>query len=165
MAVGFADTTATRAHWPHHKNIQPPYCFRGGRGGFANGTSLFYNIDASSTGPCNKYPGVPSNKDPRACLCRTDQSWYLYSLLFTSKFVTLSSPQSPAHGAHGDLGAHVPSHVAQVARLAQDQRLDRRTVALIVLDHPPAQLYAIQITAQVSWSVSFLPINNRNLSP
>ena len=59
-----------------------------------------------------------------------------------------NSPQSPAHGAHGDLGAHVPSHAAQVARLVLDQRLDRRTVALIVLDHPPNQLHAMKITAQ-----------------
>ena len=55
-----------------------------------------------------------------------------------------------AHGALGDLGAHVQSHVAQEPRLTQDPRMGHIMVEAIARDHHPSQLHAIQIAALVN---------------
>ena len=55
-----------------------------------------------------------------------------------------------AHGALGDLGAHVQSPVAKELRLAQDPRLGHFMVEAHARETQPHQSIAIQIHALVS---------------
>ena len=55
-----------------------------------------------------------------------------------------------AHGALGDLGAHVQSHVVKELRLAQDPRLGHFMVEALARETQPHQFIAIQIHALVS---------------